>query len=1134
MAYAVSNDGSGEGIRAQLFDSTGTPVGADFAVNGLTTGDQELPIAVGLVNGGFLISWADSGSHAYAGQFYDAAGHAVGGQVTLAPGGDSVFDIATLASGNLVIVWPAADGELKGQIYTVDGATVGAEFQINTPTPGIDMLPDITALASGGFAVAWTSPTAAGDGDIHAQVFTANGTPAGDEIVVGSSPLGETLPHLVSFGTDDLMVAWLQYDEELNAAMMMRPLYTAVQGTEASDVLAATSGRDFFFGHGGDDQLFGGDASDELHGDSGNDTLDGGNGNDTLDGGAGDDVINTGSSTGTPFDGDLVWGGSGGDHITAGDGWDTIYSDQREDPELGYAIFNINFPEFYHGPTLDRGSEVDVIVAGGGDDFVSIGYGDSADGGSESGGSVGDRLMVSFAAAPSGITADFRNPTLTIGGGTITAFESVLYLEGSQFNDVFTFGSFPGDSHGGTEISTLGGDDQVIAGFYTVNIWGGDGNDLLDAHASQNLQYIDGGNGNDTIIGSSFGGSSWLDGGEGDDTIHGGALGEILRGGAGNDMLDGGNGTDIADYGDSTVGVSVSLAVTGPQDTHDGTDTLVSIENLQGSAFSDTLIGDANANEIHAGAGDDMLIGGGGNDLLDGSDGNDTLDGRGSSATLVGGNGNDTYYVDGGDTINETIGGVPTTGTDQVYSSVTFTLGLFLENLTLTEAGAINGTGNNLNNIIVGNSAANVLSGSGGSDTLEGGAGDDVLHGGFNVDTLTGGAGNDLFSDSKAGLNGDTISDFSVGDKIVLTDATLAGFTYSLSGHTLTYTGGSLTLTNVPGGRIVAAAAAGGGVELTVVREVHNDFNGDGKSDLLWRSDAGYLSDWLGTATGALANNDANAATWAPTSWHVAGTGDFNGDGKIDLLWRADSGHLSNWLGSATGGFANNDANAATWAPTSWHIVGTGDFNGDGKSDILWRADTGHLSDWLGSSSGAFVNNDANAATWAPTSWHIVGTGDFNGDGKVDLLWRADTGHLSDWLGTASGGFVNNDNNAATWAPTNWTVVATGDFNGDHIDDILWRADTGHLSNWLGTATGGFVNNDANAATWAPSTWHIAATGDFNGDGKTDIAWRADTGHLSNWLGSATGGFVNNDANAATWAPTDWHVQDPFVHDSLV
>jgi hypothetical protein len=306
---------------------------------------------------------------------------------------------------------------------------------------------------------------------------------------------------------------------------------------------------------------------------------------------------------------------------------------------------------------------------------------------------------------------------------------------------------------------------------------------------------------------------------------------------------------------------------------------------------------------------------------------------------------------------------------------------------------------------------------------------------------------------------------------------------------------------------------------------VRNDFNGDHRGDILWRSNSGWVSDWSGTANGAFAHNDANASNWAPSNWTVVGTGDFNGDGKTDILWRDDGGHVSDWLGTATGGFANNDANAATGAPLDWHIVDTGDFNGDGKSDILWRSDAGWLSNWLGTANGGFIHNDANATSWAPADWHVVGTGDFNGDGKSDILWRSDAGWLSEWLGTATGGFIHNDANATSWAPGDWHVVGTGDFNGDGRSDILWRSEAGWLSNWLGTANGGFVHNDANATAWASTSWNIVGVDDFNGDGRSDILWSDAAGHISNWLGTAIGGFVNNDANAATGAPIDWHVQ---------
>ena len=441
-----------------------------------------------------------------------------------------------------------------------------------------------------------------------------------------------------------------------------------------------------------------------------------------------------------------------------------------------------------------------------------------------------------------------------------------------------------------------------------------------------------------------------------------------------------------------------------------------------------------------------------------------------------------------------------------------------------------NAFGGDGNDIIVGNSANNLLKGNGGDDILNGGGGDDFLIGGSGNDNLTGGAGADAFSDTRAGLNGDTITDFTSADKIIFSDATLAGFTFSLAGNTLTYTGGSLTLTGGVVGTLVASAASGGGVQLVVqavvpINDVRNDFNGDGRSDILWRSTTGQFSDWLGQANGGFVGNDANAFTTVPISWTIVGTGDFNGDGRDDVLWRNSNGQLSDWLANANGGFTPNDANAFTTVPTSWSVVGVGDFNGDGRDDILWRNTNGQLSDWLGQANGGFTPNDANAFTTVPTNWHVAGVGDFNGDGRDDILWRNDAGQLSDWLGQANGGFTPNDANAFASAPTSWHIVGTGDFNGDGRDDILWRSDTGQLSNWLGQANGGFVGNDANAFTTVPTSWTVVAVGDYNGDGRDDILWRNSNGQLSDWLGTATGGFTPNDANAFTSVPISWHVQ---------
>ena len=540
----------------------------------------------------------------------------------------------------------------------------------------------------------------------------------------------------------------------------------------------------------------------------------------------------------------------------------------------------------------------------------------------------------------------------------------------------------------------------------------------------------------------------------------------------------------------------------------------------------ENAVGGSGHDQIHGNSTNNVLTGNAGNDVLNGFDGNDTLIGGLGNDSLTGGNGADTVSyasANAGVTVNLVNQNAQSTGGGDVA-------GIGIDSLASVE----NIVGSNFSDALTGDVMANQIEGGGGNDSIVGGGGDDLLIGGAGSDTLTGGAGNDIFRDTTAGFNGDNIADFAVGERIVFTDATLAGFTFNLSSNTLSYTGGALILGGGVSGQLVASAASGGGVQLmiqaSVIADVRNDFNGDGRSDILWRNVDGTLSNWLGQANGGFTPNNANAAAVVPTAWFVAGTGDFNGDGRDDILWRNVDGQMSNWLGTANGGFTPNNANAAAVVPTDWHVVGTGDFNGDGRDDILWRNDNGTVSNWLGTAAGGFTPNDANAARFAPTDWHVVGTGDFNGDGRDDILWRNNDGTVSDWLGQANGGFILNDAAALTVVPTAWFVAGTGDFNGDGRDDILWRNNDGTLSNWLGQANGGFVANDANAAAFVPTSWTVVATGDYNGDGRDDILWRNSDGTVSNWLGQANGGFTPNDANAAAPVPTSWHVQpEPFL-----
>ena len=239
-----------------------------------------------------------------------------------------------------------------------------------------------------------------------------------------------------------------------------------------------------------------------------------------------------------------------------------------------------------------------------------------------------------------------------------------------------------------------------------------------------------------------------------------------------------------------------------------------------------------------------------------------------------------------------------------------------------------------------------------------------------------------------------------------------------------------------------------------------SDFNGDGRDDIFWRHESGLVTNWLGTADASFVNNHANSARLVPADWQILGVGDFNGDGMSDVLWRHVGGMVTNWLGTANGSFVNNHANSATLVPTDWQIEGVGDFNGDGMSDVLWRHDRGLVTNWLGTANGSFVNNHANSAALVPVEWRITGVGDFNGDGNSDILWQNDTELLTNWLGTDSGGFARND--AVALARLRFDVEETGDFNGDGRDDILVGDDWGFISAYLARPDGSFNLDDYN------------------------------------------------------------------------
>jgi Ca2+-binding RTX toxin-like protein len=188
--------------------------------------------------------------------------------------------------------------------------------------------------------------------------------------------------------------------------------------------------------------------------------------------------------------------------------------------------------------------------------------------------------------------------------------------------------------------------------------------------------------------------------------------------------------------------------------------------NRTGTELGETLVGSDGNDLLDGRGGNDLLLGGLGNDYLIGRDGDDRLDGGANYDQMDGGLGNDVFVVDhAGDLIVERIG----EGDDSVLSSISWTLAPEVENLTLTGAAAINGTGSWRDNFLTGNGAANRLDGREGNDTIDGGLGADLLLGGMNLDVFA-------FTTALGLGNVDAILDFQPGaDRIALDDAIFAG-----------------------------------------------------------------------------------------------------------------------------------------------------------------------------------------------------------------------------------------------------------------------------------------------------------------------------------------------------------------------
>lgn len=319
--------------------------------------------------------------------------------------------------------------------------------------------------------------------------------------------------------------------------------------------------------------------------------------------------------------------------------------------------------------------------------------------------------------------------------------------------------------------------DTMLGSALADNLNGGANDDDLFGWLGNDI--LTGGEGNDALFG-----------GDGNDTVSGGNGDDLMAGGDGADKLDGGNGIDTVTYGDSPTGVTVNLALTSAQTGgHAQGDTLVKVENLDGSASGDTLRGSKVANVINGGDGNDTLFGDKGDDSLNGGDGDDTLDGGAGNDQITGGGIADTIIFSGKDSQGDTVNAGRGPWIDKIV--VAGTAQLILGNFDAEGSGIERFEGNNVGILgsklgdtinlsgldsitgvpfIDGGKGNDFIIGTNFADDLRGNAGDDKLAGGAGNDILTGGKGNDGFGFGE-GFGRDVVTDFfpglGLGDTLV-------------------------------------------------------------------------------------------------------------------------------------------------------------------------------------------------------------------------------------------------------------------------------------------------------------------------------------------------------------------------------
>ena len=282
--------------------------------------------------------------------------------------------------------------------------------------------------------------------------------------------------------------------------------------------------------------------------------------------------------------------------------------------------------------------------------------------------------------------------------------------------------------------------------------------------------------------------------------------------------------------------------------------------------------------------------------------------------------------------------------------------------------------------------------------------------------------------------------------------------------------------------------------------------------------------------TGAELYRPSSVETPSPPTPH--GPGDVNGDGGTDLLWQnRANGRLAVWYMSGPVHIGNAAIVPDQVADTAWHIVGTGDGNRDGQMDLYWQHQTtGELAIWFMFDTVRVSAELLTPAAVPDTSWKVRTVTDLDADGYPDLIWQhTSSGNVAVWFMTGTRKRSGELLAPAQVSDLDWKIVGAGDVDRDGNQDLFWHhAVSGQLAVWFMRGRVAMAGEALLPDRVADTAWQVRGVGDLDGNGSPDLVWQnTTTFQVATWLLSGLRRIDGRLITGPTVPSADWYVVGP-------